>query len=54
MFLDINGDGLCDRVEQNAGAISVFYNTGNSLVKSDDIFLPSWNLDDSQNASLVT
>ena len=54
MFLDINGDGLCDRVEQNAGAISVFYNTGNSFVKSDDIVLPSWRISNAEEKALVT
>ncbi|MBP5452088.1 MAG: hypothetical protein J6Y16_07625, partial [Treponema sp.] len=54
MFLDINGDGLPDKLDQNQGCISVMYNTGNSFVKGDDILLPSWSLTGSERIDLVT
>ena len=54
MFLDINGDGLADRLSQNGRNISVLYNTGNSFVKADDIALPSWKLNEDERQMLET
>ncbi|MBP5283288.1 MAG: hypothetical protein J6Y93_01300, partial [Treponema sp.] len=54
MLLDINGDGLADKLVQDTGCISVYYNTGNSFVKTYDIALPSWNLTGSEKISLTT
>ena len=54
MFLDINGDGLCDRLEQDGSSIRVLYNTGSSFVNAETIYLPPWNLDGSQKKSLAT
>ena len=48
MYLDINGDGLADKLIQKDGAIAVFYNTGNSFVNADDILLPSWNVNSTE------
>ena len=52
MFIDINGDGLADRLTQKAGALSVLYNTGNSFVESLDILLPSWKLSEAERQKI--
>ncbi|MCR5080656.1 MAG: hypothetical protein K6B17_04870 [Treponema sp.] len=54
MYIDINGDGLADKLIQNDGSIEVMYNTGSSFKKSDDILLPSWKLSDDEKSSLKT
>ena len=54
MYLDINGDGLADKLIQKDGAIAVCYNTGNSFVQADDILLPSWGVNDTEETSLKT
>ena len=54
MYLDINGDGLADKLVQKDGTIAVFYNTGNSFVQADDILLPSWNVNSTEQLSLAT
>ena len=54
MYLDINGDGLSDKLIQKDGAIAVCYNTGNSFVQADDILLPSWGVNDTEETSLKT
>ncbi|MDY5886073.1 MAG: hypothetical protein SPJ44_07180, partial [Treponema sp.] len=54
MYLDINGDGLADKLIQKDGAIAVFYNTGNSFVQADDILLPSWNVNSTEQSYLQT
>ena len=52
MFIDINGDGLADKLTQKAGALSVLYNTGNSFVESLDILLPSWKLSEAERQKI--
>ena len=54
MYLDINGDGLADKLIQKDGAIAVFYNTGNSFVQADDILLPSWGVNSTEQSYLQT
>ena len=54
MYLDINGDGLADKLIQKDGAIAVFYNTGNSFLQADDILLPSWNVNSTEQSYLQT
>ena len=54
MYLDINGDGLADKLVQRSGSIAVFYNTGNSFVNADDILLPSWNVNSTEQSYLQT
>ena len=54
MYLDINGDGLADKLIQKDEAIAVFYNTGNSFVNADDILLPSWNVNSTEQSYLQT
>ena len=54
MYLDINGDGLADKLVQRSGSIAVFYNTGNSFVQADDILLPSWNVNSTEQSYLQT
>ena len=54
MYQDINGDGLADKLIQKDGAIAVFYNTGNSFVNADDILLPSWNVNSTEQSYLQT
>ena len=54
MYLDINGDGLADKLVQKDGAIAVFYNTGNSFVQADDILLPSWGVNSTEQSYLQT
>ena len=54
MYLDINGDGLADKLVQRSGSIAVCYNTGNSFVQADDILLPSWGVNDTEETSLKT
>ena len=54
MYLDINGDGLADKLIQKDGSIAVFYNTGNSFVNADDILLPSWNVNSTEQSYLQT
>ena len=54
MYLDINGDGLADKLIQKDGAIEVCYNTGNSFVQADDISMPSWNVNSTEQSYLQT
>lgn len=54
MYQDINGDGLADKLLQKDGAIAVFYNTGNSFVKADDILLPFWSVNSTEQLSIAT
>lgn len=45
MYLDVNGDGLPDRVErQDQDKLSVAYNSGNSFLAEQVIVVPDWNI----------
>lgn len=53
MYMDINGDGLPDRLTQESGYISVLYNTGNAFANTQTIYLPDWNSNYLQNDSII-
>ena len=45
MYLDVNGDGLPDRVErQDQDKLSVAYNSGNSFLAEKVIVVPDWDI----------
>ena len=50
MFVDVNGDGLCDYICKEGGECVVFYNNGSGFSGAVKIEIPEWNiLEDEKN-----